>query len=372
MSKTDSVHDRPSVSYIVLRSRQVDETMSDDPNLGGWGITTSRVFFSYGYPTTAEWPLSPQDLPSNWPPNEPAGLDDLAHRRRSEFHVRVRSANDCEEMLARQYGVSIDIKVTASWRSPQMGRVKYDPEVDGILGSHSVALVTRRFAKIAVPIDCIPFVNSWGSHWGTGGWGYIHRSDLDQMLLEGWARPPTYAKEQPRSKAKVRLITQQFRITETITLHRFVLVDPRTDRRIAWLIAVARDGWFDAEDLFVLPEYRRQGYGSYLLGEFLEGAERLRLPHRLFVPFADWNDASRQSLEAFFGQERLFIALPGVQWAAALVSRDASAGLPPVNGHATPTYSLVSDLANQRRKRFEDALSRTNRDFGRALKRLAE
>jgi GNAT superfamily N-acetyltransferase len=90
------------------------------------------------------------------------------------------------------------------------------------------------------------------------------------------------------------------------------------DERMGWAFVLHRNGFLDVEELFVRPQYRRQGISGHLVERILYLSHQLGQPLRLWVPFSDWELDNRGLVEKI--AERLGLALfdSPVKWAAAV------------------------------------------------------
>ncbi len=66
-----------------------------------------------------------------------------------------------------------------------------------------------------------------------------------------------------------------------------MIVDDSTDERLGWSVGVARGGYFDVEELYVLPQYRGRGIATALALDLKTVAEGHGWPLRMWVSFAD-------------------------------------------------------------------------------------
>src|SRR4029453_6843130 len=72
----------------------------------------------------------------------------------------------------------------------------------------------------------------------------------------------------------------------------------------------------DVEDLFIRPEYRRQGLGSELVLQILKLKGKLSVPIRFWVPWGDHTDHNAPALLQWARKAGLRIERSGVRWAA--------------------------------------------------------
>ena len=101
-------------------------------------------------------------------------------------------------------------------------------------------------------------------------------------------------------------------------IHGSEVYDGAHDERIAWTLAVHREGFLDVEELFVRPQYRGRGHASQLIEMLLELTAKLKRPLRLWVPFADWTPSNIPAIERIAEKFGLRLFHADVRWAAAM------------------------------------------------------
>ena len=266
---------RISSLYPVVRALQLEGNW---PNEGGvCPITAQRVGVGWGAIPKECWPERRGDP---WPPAEPPGLDAIAKRRRTGFYQRVRSSNDAQVALTRGHPVMCSIRIAASWMDVGAdGLVPLPAPGEMFLGNHSMVLAGHADGRFTV-------WNSYGTEWGDRGFGYLPFAYFDRFLNDAFCVEPS---SQPHAKdiiwvAPAPLGNEMFG-TE--------LWDAENDERQAWAYATPRDGFLDIEELFVRPQYRRQGLATDLVRELRRAASEARLPLRAWIP---WPDVKRENM----------------------------------------------------------------------------
>ena len=196
----------------------------------------------------------------------------LARRFRSNFYERILSP--MEIPVALQYSpVSLDIEIYDSVWSDQGGVLTLpDDENRKEDLDHSVTVYGHD--KYGLKVDM-----GW-SNWGNKGRGFIPYEYLDKHFLTAFVLSALYKlgenpqKELSRKKTKIK----------ESKWYEYVYAVPsmRGDKRPLFNVEIYTtggllSGWIhfarnqdksvEVLDLFVLPEYRRQGIGTYLLQE---------------------------------------------------------------------------------------------------------
>ncbi len=290
------------------RARQLEGTLSDDPQIGIWPVTFHRVLWGWGSPQFSE---SASDGGS-WPEHNPAALDEMAKVGRIGLYYRVWDYTDVLKAHRRGHTVSAAFRVTEEWRNPSEGRLDFDQSRSKVVGGHSLE-IRPTLCNMPRPKSWLGdayFVgrNSWGEKWGNRGYYAMRYEFFDRELYEGWAVHPQteflrlagngiqQVKWDFDSKRDLR--DRLYRICEFVDVDR--------DNRLAWGIAVLQRGELHVEELYVKPEARGKGYGSTIATELRKEANALNVPVRFWIPFGDV--ANRESLEAvqsFFGRHSI-------------------------------------------------------------------
>jgi GNAT superfamily N-acetyltransferase len=298
-----------SIAYNYVRSRQLEGTFPGDRTKGIWPVTAQRVLRGWGAPAEEDWPY--QSMASAWPPHEPPGLDAKAKPNRSNHYQRVRSAEECLLALRRVGGFKAAFEITSQWFDAPLGIIEMPEDAEPIVGTHAVQLVPRYLENTG-----FVFANTWGKRWGNHGFGVLPPEFFDRYLIEAWIR---FFPVPSASCIEGQGITAlAWRSPDCFggVLHGVEVVDATHDERIAWSFAVRRDRFLDVEEFFVMPAYRRHGYGTRLADMLRELARELGLNVRLWVPFADCEADNLPGLEHVASKLDLTLMASGVRWAA--------------------------------------------------------
>src|SRR5205823_7075205 len=81
-----------------------------------------------------------------------------------------------------------------------------------------------------------------------------------------------------------------------------------------WAFAVQTQDFLDVEELYVRPQYRRQGYGTRLLQSLKKLSTQAHLPLRFFIPFADCKPENLLVAEQLLAKEGYFFLECGTRW----------------------------------------------------------
>jgi hypothetical protein len=212
-----------SVMYSYVRSRQLEGTYSDDPSIGCWLISDMRIRRGWGSPTEIEWPYD--GSAANWPPEEPAQIDQAAKPLRIFAYQRVRNFDECKKLLALGNPVSVAFQIVGEdWKSAVRGCIPMPDPKAALTDSHSVVIIgyddDRRL---------LHFANSWGVGWGDGGYGFLPYSYFDHYQLESWTiadgrvtRPPTMGSGIIEQTWGIPIILPQLPCTGSNTLMRLM------------------------------------------------------------------------------------------------------------------------------------------------------
>jgi GNAT superfamily N-acetyltransferase len=274
--------------YIFVRSRQLEGTFPGDPTAGTWPITALRILRGWGVPPEEDWPYDGDA--SAWPPIEPPRIDALAKDGRIGCYQRVRTLAECKKALSQNQSVLVSLDITDKWESAPQGRIPPLSPSDVSLGSHSVHLVGYDDGKSE-----IIFANSWGENWGDRGYGYIPYEIFEATWWEGWMLDR--AGNQVPHKLQSGVVQRTWGVTEHGggVLHCCEFVNDG-DERIAWAFAIEREG-LEIEELFVRPQFRRNGYGGRLTRSMAKLAAELGKRLRIWISYADTLPENLRTIE---------------------------------------------------------------------------
>jgi hypothetical protein len=213
-----------------------------------------RIGHGWGSVPEEFWPYDT----SVWPPVEPPGLDLIAREYRlNTYYRRVRAVTDCRAVLVHM-PVAAAVTITDDWRNAVQGRIPQLQRPYVPTGNHSILLVGYDDQKRE-----FKFQNSWGIKWGDRGFGYLPYDVSNEACIESWAELPQGSAKWSKPKSGVAHRSWRVRESTGEIVHGHEIMGPGEDR-IAWVYAVERDGALEIEELFVMPQFRRQRHGRAL------------------------------------------------------------------------------------------------------------
>lgn len=343
--------DRVSPIWLVARASQLEGTFPNGLNDGGWPVTVSRVLRGWGAVSVGSYPWDPAEVDSG-PPPDPSMLDQEAKRLRMDFYSRVWDAGDCVRAFSRDAPTSATFFVTEQWRHPPDGRLDSLQPPSDVIGGHSVH-ISPPFIHSPCPLtwnedDFLVFMNSWGETWGNRGWGAMTHEFFNNEMYEAWA---IESRVKPPKLYGTGIQHVQWGPVDAGDRHfyGYDVVNVDTDDRMGWALVVHRRGELHVDDLYVKPEFRKQGIGSSILKSLLSLSDKLHQPLRLWVPFADVDQAEKlQLLPRWFDSYGMRLELSPRRWAAycAVVGRSTSEvptiTLPPKAKHTFVTADALN------------------------------
>jgi GNAT superfamily N-acetyltransferase len=356
-----------SRAYNFIRSRELEGTFPGDPRTGTWGITFMRTMFGWGRVEEDLWPYYlPGREAEEFNRPAPPGVDEAAKRFRVRRYQRLRTSDDFRKALSYNQArykknlragrkptpppglpfpdyleIRASFEITEQFEKAPRGLIENPPLDARVIGAHAVPLL-----KDLVSQRAFEFVNSWGERWGDDGSGYMPYDFLDRWLIEGWAideSPPLLPAE-----PGVHVFGWD---SWDVLGGRFYAVeayDRDHDERIGWSFAVSRGDYFDVEELYVRPPYRRRGYASRMVAIMADRARDHGLSIRAWVPFADCERSNREALTATLRKMGLAPRKSGVSWAAYLAVPGVFRGFDPIYIPEKPAHVLGADLATNR------------------------
>jgi death-on-curing protein len=299
-----------SGTYLYVRARQLEGTYPGNPEEGAWAVNSLRILAGCGVPLDEEWPRRPSL--ENWPPREPPGMDEKAKPNRIHRYQRVRTAEQCYRALCRPLPVGVSVGITEQWFDAPGGRIELPATPQQIIGAHHFAILGYSREK-----QGFEFQNSWGRGWGDNGFGVLPVDYFDEYLVEAWTNDALGVIPTPHHfGTEVLRWRRPDCVYENATQYGAEIRDTSRDERIGWTFAVVRDGYLDVEELFVRPQYRRQGYGRQLAGLLRELSWHVGRNLRLWVPFADYAPGNFPGLIAIAQTLGVELKESGVRWAA--------------------------------------------------------
>jgi len=324
-----------STGYGDVRARQLEGRFPGNRFEGVWSISGLRVFKGWGAVKKSEWPNDNQD---KWPPNEPPDIDERAKRWRLQHYHRLRSLDDCIRALALG-GFNMAVETTDQWFTALRGMIELPKSESEINGSHNVFIhgvdVNRSF---------FVFNNSWGSDWGNNGTGLLPFEYIDAYMFDAWIMRGVGVELDCYDHEGIQQIEWtapdligQHMVNGGGLVHGCEINDGTRDERMGWAIAIYRDGYLDVEELFVRPEFRRQGVARQLTAMLSDLSQRVGFPLRIWVPWGDYEGVNASGVSRIADLLGLELFETGTNWAEALgVSRDEPTLLAIENGLLKP------------------------------------
>jgi hypothetical protein len=315
---------KPSRMYGYVRSRQLENTYSNDPSIGTWTTTNYRVSKGWGWPEEHDFPYGDA---KDWPPQEPPGIDLLAKKNRTMVYQKIKSINDCKIALANNSLAVIAIEITDEWATAKNGNIVKDNDHTKNL-SHSILLVGYNNHE-----KRLFFRNSWGISWGDQGNGSITYDYFNDNFIEGYFNPlnirqiitekdeivemsyelpnqlgsmfpaiELYNKNQvSNNKDSIIEISYGFSNPLGSMFDVIELYSIENDDYIGWCFSTFDNNILEVEEIFIKPEYRKKNYGTKLLNHVKKISNELNLPIKIWIPHSDSNNnITNQKIAEFF------------------------------------------------------------------------
>lgn len=252
-----------SRAYFNRRTRDLEARYGGAR--GTFIITACRVAYGWGIIPEAAWPRDKADRTLDDTTPEPPGLDALAAKKRTACYVRITNVDDARRCIAAGVGFQAAFPVSTAWYAADRGHISRELPAAPFVSTHAIAFYDYNDRKQA-----FRFANTWGKRWGVGGIGSMSYEYFEQHVVEAWS---SFLSSDPYLYRDVQDgIAFWGRHTPLGPVHGIEILDDFLDRRIAWVLMRATEGALLLEDLFVRPEYRRNGFGRWLLGKAVESA----------------------------------------------------------------------------------------------------
>ena len=160
----------------------------------------------------------------------------------------------------------------------------------------------------------ITFVNNWGEEWGDKGFGYLPYELFELYLIEAWILEAVGEPLPGRTAPGITEIRWARPDFAGRMFHGRDIYDAGSDERIGWAFAIQEQAFLSVEELYVRPQYRRQGYGTRLLQSLTSLSTETNLPLGFFIPFADCKPENLGVVEHLFSKEEYFLFENSVRW----------------------------------------------------------
>lgn len=138
------------------------------------------------------------------------------------------------------------------------------------------------FFAFSLEQEILYFQNSWGYGWGNNGFGSMSFDYFNKHLQEAFVIPPEGSL--PAWENNGRGFATLLPIGHYECLEQF---DPMKGIRTGWIIIKTEEQRILIDDLFVRPQYRRQGIANTLLASTMDLAKDLNIPVESWVSLAN-------------------------------------------------------------------------------------
>lgn len=281
------------VYYVYARALELEGRHPHD--VGQWGVTNMRLLYLEGLPADLGQFAVPV-APDGTFEATPSGLHTAFRDIRCRYYRRVRSAAEAALLIHGGHGDRLTkacLPVYSGWVDPPEGIIPMPlPGETAAPDTHAVLLLkSLRLAGSVVDGEAdarhFIFINSWGEKWGVGGHGVLPFAYYDTHVFEQWA---IYVTQDLTGYRYKRLGadrgTWHARDEFDRKVYAFEVGDLAGDR-LGWAYVLETDGALEVEELYVAPDARRNGIGSWLAGQVSALATAKGMPLRVWVSFAD-------------------------------------------------------------------------------------
>jgi GNAT superfamily N-acetyltransferase len=299
--------------YGWIRSRELEGTMHLGLQAGVFVQTSMRVTKGWGVVPENRCPHPGRN--AQWPIDVPKELDEIAKHNCFPMYARLTSLEETMMCLEAQIPLLASFYINhASWLNAITGRITISSNPNDAV--HAVLLI-----GYSIPDRVLYFQNSWGSKWGKNGLGTMSfeyfEKNLQEIYISVCELNSPLAQKNPTA----------FGLDLPIGHYECLdLWDLKKGNRSAWIIARVDEDQIEIDDLFVRPEYRRQGLATKLILPLTDMAKVLNVPILSWISLAntETKTATLAAINALcqrFGFKQSTATVP---WAKFLVTRDGS------------------------------------------------
>jgi C1A family cysteine protease len=176
--KTTKAHVPISPRYIYYVARKATGNSQSD---NGAQITDAIKMLSMDGAVAEDiWPYHPGEFAASPPPSL-----DKAKRYRIAKAQSVKTVDEVKAALQQIGPVVTGLAVYSAFETDTVAKSGKVPDVtskDTLLGGHAICIVGYDDKK-----KLFKFRNSWGEHWGEGGYGYISYNYFSSNAVDTWA-----------------------------------------------------------------------------------------------------------------------------------------------------------------------------------------
>lgn len=163
-----------SEQWIYYNAKKIDPW----PNSEGTSIRCGmKIINNKGVPEEEGWPYSDSTIgsPKFW-------AYSTAEWAKNKKYYRIRNLEELKETLVKVGPCSIGVLVFEEMFYPDNnGVVSYPSNTNRILGGHALCCIGFNNNKELVKIK-----NSWGTNWGTSGYGYLPYKYIKDFMMDAW------------------------------------------------------------------------------------------------------------------------------------------------------------------------------------------
>jgi GNAT superfamily N-acetyltransferase len=178
--------------------------------------------------------------------------------------------------------------------------------------------------------------------WGDHGEGEMPYEYFDRYFFDAWtiyARPTDLRAFRQRPAGESGRVRWSALDECDHKIYGFEVQTPESGERRGWAFVVEREGALQIEEIYVRPEFRRNGYGSWLADCVAKLGSEKRMPLQLWIGFNDCESESSNNFPALVATARRigvhFRPVP-VPWAAYFASNEGPGDSTPVAPPVVP------------------------------------
>jgi GNAT superfamily N-acetyltransferase len=304
------VDHRISKSFLLARRPLIEGP--GEISSAAWAITAFRVAKGWGILPEAYWP-DQGIVRGNVMPNEPANADAIAKASRISHYQRLRNEHECLYALINDQMPAATLEISKAWNKENAkgGRIQLISEYP-VTAVHCINLGAFDFES-----QEFVFPNTWGTEWGDRGLGYLPFGYLSQFMVEAWTAPSFFGIPFQPTRPGLDIRLREAEKSKLGIIYVIEIVDGDKDIMAGWACVIQKPRKsIDVEELFIRPEYRRQGLGAELVRWILDLREKISVPIRFWIPWGDHTDHNATALVQWAKKAGLKLEPSGVRWAA--------------------------------------------------------
>ena len=163
-----------SPRYVYSECKKIDEM----PDAEGTSVRIAmKVLKNKGVCLESYWPYNPHQ---NDKPKK--GASQNAKRFCELSYARILDLNELRLSLATKGPCVVGIQAFAGIMKTKTGRVPMPQKGESSIGGHAVCAIGYDDQK-----KCVKFKNSWSTHWGEEGYGYLSYAYIEKYMMDAWS-----------------------------------------------------------------------------------------------------------------------------------------------------------------------------------------